>query len=154
MSATAETTINGRAYRLVKLPPLQAGRAALRLAQALAGALSQAEVIAPLLEAFKHAGKPADDAPIPDVKTRLGALLQDTPTILSALAGGVQKIDVDALYSVAEECVSGNLFTERKLGTAAETNAHFSEHPADLLPVMAWAVRENCAGFFGRGAQG
>lgn len=162
MNHTPATTINGTAYRVTKLPPLQAGRLAMRVAQALAGALADAEALAPLIASVKgRKGEPTKEAGAEDMLASVkgeatkavGAMFADTPRLLAAMAGGVQKIDADALYSAALECLAGNLFTAEKLPDENALNRHFSEHPADLLPVMVWALRENCSGFFGIGAR-
>jgi hypothetical protein len=79
--------------------------------------------------------------------SRLAALL-DSPELLAALAGGLGRLNTDALYDAGLSCMRGNLFASTKLTDDAALNRHFCECPADLFPVMAWALRVNCSGFF------
>lgn len=154
MTAILEKTINGRGYRLVKLPPLSAGRIATVVAQALAGALSDAATVSTLLGTLKN--RAAEKAPTEGVADSLAGkvldVLGDDAAVLSALAGGLQNVKVEALYRAAEECLVGQLFAEAKLHDRAAVERHFGDHPQDLFPVMVWALRENCTGFFGKGA--
>lgn len=136
------TTYGGVDYRLVKLPPKDAGRLALRVGQLLAAIAQDEGKVRILIEKAKGAG--AQNA-INDV---LGSA-----DLLAALAGGVAHIDSDKLYDIGLECVSGKLFAAEKLHDDATFNAHFQEHPRNMLPIMAWAIKENCAGFFGLGAK-
>jgi hypothetical protein len=137
MSTTATETIKGQQYRLVKLPPLQGGRVALRVAQLLAGVLADAQAAGQLFGAAT-------------VQEGAAKILTDNAGLVAALAGSVGKVDADALYSLALECIKPGLFTEHgKLADEHAINAHFAERPEALLLVLAWALRVNCAGFFG-----
>lgn len=155
MTAILEKTINGQAYRLVKLPPLSAGRVASIVAQALAGALSDASTVSTLLGTLKNraAEKAPEGDPVADTLAgKVLDVLGDDAAVLAALAGGLQNIKVDALYRAGEECLVGQLFADTKLHDRAAVERHFGDRPQDLFPVMVWALRENCTGFFGKGA--
>lgn len=155
MTAILEKTVNGQAYRLVKLPPLTAGRIATVVAQALAGALSDAATVSTLLGTLKNraAEKTAEPAAVADsLAGKVLDVLGDDAAVLSALAGGLQNVKVDALYRAGEECLVGHLFADAKLHDRAAVERHFGDRPQDLFPVMVWALRENCTGFFGKGA--
>lgn len=116
MTAILEKTINGRGYRLVKLSPLSAGRIATVVAQALAGALSDAATVSTLLGTLKN--RAAEKAPTEGVADSLAGkvldVLGDDAAVLSALAGGLQNVKVEALYRAAEECLVGQLFADTK----------------------------------------
>lgn len=143
MTATVTETIKGKSYRLVKLPPLQGGRLALRVGQLLAGALADAEAARAL---FGMASVSTEG----DVKASIAKLMQDNSGIVAALAGSVSKIDAGVLYDCALECVKAGLFSDDgKLADDNALNTHFAERPDALLLVLAWALRVNCAGFFG-----
>lgn len=146
------TTIKGQAYRLIKLDPLKAGRMATRVAQQLAGAVSDVDTIKGLIQS--HLDKKADGEQ--DTTEAQGNLakLMEAPQLLSALAGGVAKINAEELYDCALDCVRGNLFADRKLHDDTALNVWFAENPSHLLLVLAWALKVNCAGFFGLGGQG
>lgn len=134
MSATVRTTIRGADYALVKLDPLRGGRLAARVGQLLAAAFADQGAVSTLSDLLKNG---AD-----------GAL--DQPQLLAALAGGVRHLDADALYGIALEFTRGQVFAgQKKLHDDHAFNAHFAEHEDHLLLVLAWALRENCAGFFG-----
>lgn len=144
MSATVSETIKGHPYRLVKLPPLQGGRVALRVAQLLAGALTDLQAVQGLF-GLASGGTDAEA-----VKAGAAKLLADNAGLVAALAGSVSKVDADALYALALECLKPGLFSEHgKMGDEHALNAHFAERPEALLLVLAWALRVNCAGFFG-----
>lgn len=141
MSAFETTEIKGQAYKLAKLAPLQGGRLATRVAQQLASALDDVETIKGLVSGNREAVEGATN------------IIESQPQLLSALAGGVKRIDADALYDCAIECVRGNLFAESKLHDDHAFNDWFSRHPDHLILVLAWALKVNCAGFFGLGAR-
>lgn len=149
MSIDATESIRGQQYRLIKLDPLQAGRMATKVAQQLAGAMDDAEVIRSLIEGYQSQNEGEQEAqegsPL--------AMIMDTPKLLSALAGGIGKIDADGLYDCALECVRGRLFTDRKLHDDTALNAWFADRPDHLMLVLAWALKVNCAGFFGFGGK-
>lgn len=143
-------------YRLVKLPPKDAGRLALRVGQIMAALAQDKERVAVLITKAKSAmaagGTPADKA-----EAAKKAIFDDvigSSDMLAALAGSISNIDADKLYDIGLECVSGKLFAEHKLHDDTAFNAHFQEHPKNMLPIMAWAIKENCGGFFGLGAKG
>lgn len=143
MSIDVTETIKGQAYRLIKLDPLQGGRLATRVAQQLSGALGDVDTIRSLLE-----GRAASEG-VEKIAESL-----DTSKLLAALAGGVSKVDANALYDCALECVRGRLFcASGKLHDDHAFNAWFSEHPDSLLLVLVWALKVNCAGFFGLGGK-
>lgn len=146
---TVDTTIGSTAYRLIKLDPIKAGRVATRVASIMAAAADNAESVSALISAYRTRGEVPKDA---DALAKLAAV----PDLLAALAGGVAKVDTDALYDLALSCVRGQLFADRKLNTDEDFAAHFSkdEHAGDLLPVLGWALKENCAGFFGKLVRG
>ncbi|MNQ86647.1 hypothetical protein D3C85_1018460 [compost metagenome] len=78
----------------------------------------------------------------------------EAPQMLSALAGGIAKVNGEALFDCGLECIRGNLFAASKLHDDTAINQWFDEHPSHFLLVLAWALKENCAGFFGLGGQG
>ncbi|MNE52142.1 hypothetical protein D3C80_1468000 [compost metagenome] len=81
-------------------------------------------------------------------------MLNDQPRLLAAMAGGVAKINAEALYDCALQCVQGGrLFAASKLHDDHALNQWFAEHPDHLLLVLAWALKVNCAGFFGLGGK-
>jgi len=140
---TQTTTIRGMAYRLVKLNPIQGGRLALRVGTLIAAAAEDTSLIGELINA--HKGQEGSD--------KLASLV-DAPKLMQALAGGLAKLDADVLFDIGMQCIRGNLFTPtRKLHDDTAIDDHFGEHPDHMLMVMAWAIKENCAGFFGLGAK-
>lgn len=144
MTAQITHTIGGNPYRMLKLDAVRAGRIALRVGALLAGAVEGTEVIETLLKTYKDSRAKAD----------VLATLSDTPKLLQALAGGVAKLDTEALYDLGLQCVRGQVFTATaKLSDDDAINAWFDSHPADLYPVLAWAIKENCSGFFGIGGK-
>lgn len=153
MSIDATEIIRGQQYRLMKLDPLQAGRLATRVAQQLAGAMDDAEAIRSLIDGYQ-AQKASTEGAEGEQKDGPLALIMDTPKLLSALAGGIGKIDADGLYDCALECIKGRLFTDRKLHDDTALNAWFADRPDHLMLVLAWALKVNCAGFFGFGVKG
>lgn len=148
MGIDVTETIKGQQYRLIKLDPMQGGRLATRVAQQLAGALGDVETIKSLIEGYssQKEGGEGDMGPL--------ALINDQPRLLAAMAGGVSKINAEALYDCALQCVQGGrLFAAGKLHDDHAFNVWFSEHPDHLLLVLAWALKANCAGFFGLGGK-
>ncbi len=140
-------TIGGNAYRLMKLDAVKAGRIALRAGALLAAAVEGTAVIQTLIDAYKANQAGAETS-------GFAATLTDTPKLLDALAGGIAKLDAEALYDLALQCVRGQVFTaSSKLNDDDAISAWFESHPADLYPVLAWALKENCAGFFGIGGK-
>lgn len=136
-----DTKYGGQDYRLVKLAPKEAGRLALRIGKILAAVAQDEKTVETLIKRAQEAGAKAA------ITDMLGSA-----DLLAALAGGVANIDADALYDIGLECVNGRLFAGSKLHDDAAFNKHFAEHPKNMLPIMAWAIKENCAGFFGMGA--
>lgn len=136
------TTYGGQSYKLVKLAPKEAGRLATRLGKLLASLGKDEGMVVKLMSRAKDVGAQAAVADI------LGSA-----DIVSALAGGVANLDTDALYDIALACVDGKLFADSRLHDDAAFNKHFAEHPKNMLPIMAWAIKENCGGFFGFGAK-
>lgn len=150
MSKMEECEIKGQKYRLMKLSPLEGGRLATLVGRNLAGALD-GEAIKSLITGYaKH--KEAEEAGAEEAQAaeKLESML-DQAGMLSALAGGVARIDADQLYSQALACIRGNLFAEHKLHDDTAINLWFDERPSHLLPILAWALKVNCAGFFGLG---
>lgn len=133
--------IRGQTYRLMRLDPIKGGRLAMRVAKQLAAALGDVEAIQSLLSSKEKASEPSGNGAL--------SLLADQSKLVAALAGGVAKIDPDALYDCALECIRGRLFAEHKLHDDQAINAWFGEHPDHMLLVLAWALQVNCAGFFG-----
>lgn len=149
MSTDAVETIKGQYYRLIKLDPMQGGRLATRVAQQLAGALDDVEVIKSLIQGYAESKHAADGEPV----NPLG-LINDQPKLIAALAGGVSKINAEALYDCALQCIQGGrLFADRKLHDEHAINQWFSEKPDHMLLVLAWSLKVNCAGFFGFGGK-
>lgn len=148
MSIDAIQTIKGQPYRLIKLDPLRGGLMATRVAQQLAGAVSDAQTIKSLIKA-------ATDGDEVDAKTiDPMTILEDQSQLVVAMAGGITKIDAEALYQCAIECISnGRLFADHKLHDEMAINKWFAERPDHLLLVLAWALKVNCAGFFGLGGR-
>lgn len=147
-------TIKGQAYRLVKLDPLEGGLLATQVIQILAAAAGDAETIKSLIQSHldksKDATEPTDGQ---DVKSQLEKLME-APQLLSAMAGGVAKIDARALYALGLKAIRNQLFADRKLHDDTALNQWFEGRPDHLLLVMVWALRVNCAGFFGFGGRG
>ena len=146
MSIFVDQEIQGARYRLMRLPPRDAGRIALQVGQVLAAALANGEAVRGLVGLLGQA-KGEDDGKLLD-------LLKSDEALLSALAGQVAKLDAARLYDLGLECISnGRLFTQDgKLAQPEDVDAHFTEHPQRLFLVLAWALRVNAAGFFGKGA--
>jgi len=142
------TEIRGATYKLAKLDPIKAGRIATKVGVLLAAAAEDATGISALIEAYKNRAAPADGSDAAGLDA-----LMSTPKLLSALAGGVAKINADELYSLALDCVRGNLFADKKLHDDDALNAHFEDHPDRMFLVLAWALKENAAGFFGFGGK-
>lgn len=160
MTAIVTENIRGQDYKLIKLDPLEAGRLATKVAQNLAGALDDVEVIKSLIsssmlqkdeEAAKEGDQPDGDKK--DVSKML-AKLMETPQLISALAGGIAKVDAESLYDCALKCVRGRVFAVQKLHDDTAMNAWFAEHPDHLLLVLVWALKTNVAGFFAFGGKG
>lgn len=148
MSAIERETIRGTAYAVTRLDPLRGGRLAVKVGGILAAALADQGAIEQIVNAYRDSQKTPDVAP-----AALDGLLGQ-PQLLAALAGGVHKLDTDALYDAAMDFARGKLFAgDRKLHDDAAFNAHFTEHPDHLMLVLAWVLRVNCAGFFGLGGR-
>lgn len=147
-------TIKGQPYRLIKLDPLAGGRLATQVGQILAVAAGDVETIKSLIQSHIDRSKEAPEALAgEEAKTNLERLLE-APQLLAAMAGGVAKIDADALYEMGLKCIRNQLFADRKLHDDTALNQWFESRPDHLLLVMAWALKVNCAGFFGFGGQG
>lgn len=132
------TEIKGTAYAVARMDPLRGGRIAARVGRILAAALADSGGIADLISAYRNGA--ADQL--------------DEGKLIEALAGGMRGLDTDALYDAALEMCKGQVFAgERKLHDDTAFNAHFREQPDHLLPVLAWVLKVNCAGFFGLGAR-
>ena len=139
---TSETIIGSVPYRLFRLDPITGARVATRVATALAPALGDLDTVQSLIDTFK--AKPAEQS-----TGEAAAAMFSAPKLMAALAGGVAKVDADAIFDLGMQCVRGNLFADVKLASDDAFNAHFAEHEQNMLPVLVWAIRENCAGFFG-----
>jgi|GEM_PF-2596074 len=152
--AIATEQIKGQAYRLVKLDPIRGGRLATKVIQLLAVAVSDVGTIKDLVQAYMDR-KDGEETPKDGeaAKDRMKDLME-TPQLISAMAGGIGKIDADALYEIGLEFVRGNLFADRKLHDDLAFNQWFADHPDHLLLVLVWAIRVNCQGFFGLGGKG
>lgn len=150
MSKMEETEIKGQKYRLMKLSPLEGGRLATLVGRNLAAALD-GDSIKSLISGYAKR-KEAEAAGADEAKAaeKLEGML-DQANMLSALAGGVARINADELYSQALTCIRGNLFAEHKLHDDTAINLWFGDRPSHLLPILAWALKVNCAGFFGLG---
>lgn len=146
-------TIKGQAYRLVKLDPLEGGLLATQVIQILAVAAGDAETIKSLIQSHIENGKEAQVAEGQQAKSQLEKLME-APQLLSAMAGGVAKIDARALYTLGLKAIRNQLFADRKLHDDTALNQWFESRPDHLLLVMVWALRVNCAGFFGFGGRG
>ena len=150
MAIDATTEIKGQQYRLIKLLPMEAGRMATRVAQQLIGAAEDAEMVKTLISSYQKSQEPSEK------KEGAGVLsmLQNQHELLAAMAGGGSKINAEALYDCALDCVkSGRLFANSKLHDDHAFNSWFSEHPDHLLPVLVWALMQNCKGFFSLGGK-
>jgi hypothetical protein len=160
MTAIVTENIRGQDYKLIKLDPLEAGRLATKVAQNLAGALDDVEVIKSLIsssmlqkdeESDKEVEQPDGD------KKDVGKILEklmESPQLISALAGGIAKVDAESLYDCALKCVRGRVFAGQKLHDDNAINAWFADHPDHLLLVLVWALKTNVAGFFAFGGKG
>jgi hypothetical protein len=155
MTAIVTENIRGQDYKLIKLDPLEAGRLATKVAQNLAGALDDVEVIKSLISNHLSQAKEAI-ATEGEQKEAAGMLekLMDAPQLISALAGGIAKVDAESLYDCALKCVRGRVFAAQKLHDDVAINAWFAEHPDHLLLVLVWALKTNVAGFFALGGKG
>lgn len=146
-------TIKGQTYRLVKLDPLEGGLLATQVIQILAVAAGDAETIKSLIQSHIDNTKEGEVAEGQEVKGQLEKLME-APQLLAAMAGGVAKIDARALYTLGLKAIRNQLFADRKLHDDTALNQWFESRPDHLLLVMVWALRVNCAGFFGFGGRG
>lgn len=155
MTNIVSENIRGQDYKLIKLDPLEAGRLATKVAQNLAGALDDVEVIKSLISS-QLSQKQDEIATEGEQKEAAGVLerLMEAPQLISALAGGIAKVDAESLYDCALKCVRGRVFATQKLHDDTAMNAWFSEHPDHLLLVLVWALKTNVAGFFAFGGKG
>lgn len=155
MTNIVSENIRGQDYKLIKLDPLEAGRLATKVAQNLAGALDDVEVIKSLISS-QLSQKQDDIATEGEQKAAAGVLerLMEAPQLISALAGGIAKVDAESLYDCALKCVRGRVFAAQKLHDDTAMNAWFAEHPDHLLLVLVWALKTNVAGFFAFGGKG
>lgn len=154
MTAIVTENIRGQDYKLVKLDPLEAGRLATKVAQNLAGALDDVEVIKSLISS-QLSQKQDEIATEGEQKEAAGVLerLMEAPQLISALAGGIAKVDAESLYDCALKCVRGRVFATQKLHDDTAINAWFADHPDHLLLVLVWALKTNVAGFFAFGGK-
>lgn len=154
MTSSVNQTIKGQQYRLIKLDPLVGGRLATQVGQILAGAVGDVETIRSLIQS--HIDKSKDEAVEVAEAEAKGSLekLLEAPQLIAAMAGGVAKIDADAIYELGLTCIRGKLFADRKLHDDLALNEWFADRPDHLLLVLAWALKVNCSGFFGLGGQG
>lgn len=151
MSKMEECEIKGQKYRLMKLSPLEGGRLATLVGRNLAAALD-GDAIKSLISGYakrKEAAAQTGDQES-DAASKLESML-DESNMLAALAGGVARINADELYNQALTCIRGNLFADHKLHDDTAINLWFDDRPSHLLPILAWALKVNCAGFFGLG---
>lgn len=155
MTNIVSENIRGQDYKLIKLDPLEAGRLATKVAQNLAGALDDVEVIKSLISS-QLSQKQDEIATEGEQKEAAGVLerLMEAPQLISALAGGIAKVDAESLYDCALKCVRGRVFATQKLHDDTAMNAWFAEHPDHLLLVLVWALKTNVAGFFAFGGKG
>lgn len=155
MTNIVTENIRGQDYRLIKLDPIEAGRLATKVAQNLAGALDDVEVIKSLISS-QLSQKQDEIATEGEQKEAAGVLerLMEAPQLISALAGGIAKVDAESLYDCALKCVRGRVFAAQKLHDDTAINAWFAEHPDHLLLVLVWALKTNVAGFFAFGGKG
>lgn len=155
MTNIVSENIRGQDYKLIKLDPLEAGRLATKVAQNLAGALDDVEVIKSLISS-QLSQKQDDIATEGEQKEAASVLerLMEAPQLISALAGGIAKVDAESLYDCALKCVRGRVFATQKLHDDTAINAWFAEHPDHLLLVLVWALKTNVAGFFAFGGKG
>lgn len=155
MTNIVSENIRGQDYKLVKLDPLEAGRLATKVAQNLAGALDDVEVIKSLISS-QLSQKQDEIATEGEQKEAASVLerLMEAPQLISALAGGIAKVDAESLYDCALKCVRGRVFAVQKLHDDTAMNAWFAEHPDHLLLVLVWALKTNVAGFFAFGGKG
>lgn len=152
-NAVVSEVIKGQPYKLVKMDPLEGGRRATKVIQLLAAAVSDVNTIKDLVQAYmgrKGEAQPEEEGESAQEKIKN---LMETPQLISALAGGIGKIDADALYEIGLEFVRGNLFADRKLHDDLAFNNWFADHQDHLLFVLVWAIRVNCQGFFGFGGK-
>lgn len=146
MTVFVDQEIRGVKYRLTRLPMRDAGRVALRVGQVLAGALEDAKAVRGLVGMLNQAKDEGGEA------VKLLDLLKSDESLLAALAGGVAKLDAATLYDLGLECITGHLFGETgKLADNDAVDQYFATHQDHLFLVLAWALRVNCSGFFGKG---
>lgn len=152
---TETVVIKGQQYRLMKLSPIEGGRLATLVAQQLAGAL-EGGAIKELMQGYlkyKEAKDGQQEGAEQREEKSLLDMLMDDSAMLSAIAGGISKVNGEGLYQNALKCIRGNLFATAKLHDDNAINNWFAEHPDHLLLVLIWALRVNCAGFFGLGGK-
>lgn len=154
MSKMEECEIKGQKYRLMKLSPLEGGRLATLVGRNLAAALD-GDAIKGLIAGYAKRKEAEEQAKEQGLETQeaasnLESMLEES-NMIAALAGGVAKINADELYSQALTCIRGNLFADHKLHDDTAINLWFDDRPSHLLPILAWALKVNCAGFFGLG---
>lgn len=149
------TTIKGQQYRLIKLDPMRGGRMATRVAQHLAGALDDVKLIEQLIKTQLESAVPKEGEEPKEAsdKEDMLAKFMEAPQLLSAMAGGIGKVDGEALFDCGIECIRGNLFAASKLHDDTAINQWFDDHPSHFLLVLVWALKENCKGFFGLGGR-
>lgn len=155
MTIYVDEVIRGQQYRLMRLDPLEAGRLATKVAQNLAGALDDVEVIKSLISS--HLSQSKDKAATEGEQKDAAGMLEkmmEAPQLISALAGGIAKVDAENLYDCALKCVRGRVFAAQKLHDDTAMNAWFADHPDHLLLVLVWALKANVAGFFAFGGKG
>jgi len=154
MTNFATQTIKGQQYKLLKLDPLAGGRLATQVGQILAGAVGDVETIKSLIQSHIDRSK-EDSAVVADGEAK-GTLekLLEAPQLIAAMAGGISKINAEALYEMGLTCIRGKLFATHKLHDDTAMNEWFADRPDHLLLVLAWALKANCSGFFGFGGQG
>lgn len=141
MSDIKTLMIDGRKYQLVVMPPWQGAEFAAEVAGLLTGALASEAGEAKELSDMKSdisSGGMSDDM-IKRVTSMVMRILPHIkPKEFTALARQA--------FRGSDLSVGGDMLSEEGL-----FDQHFGKHRGDYFPVAIWAIKENCAGFFGGG---
>lgn len=140
-----------REYRICKMPPAMGGRFAARFAKVIAPAISEnREKITSMIRSSMGSEEESQG-----VEELIG---ENLDAIVDMLSGAVSSVDMDKLYDLGIEALQYESYAGGRKMTKDDTgqrhfNQWFTEHPADLFKVMAFAIRVNVSGFFAIGGQ-
>lgn len=125
-SSTKE--INGTKYKLLLMTPMEQ----------ITFSVKAAKHLAPIL---KDAG---------ELKGFIGGDKTELiEKILPKLSDALGSIDTEALCSLAEKAILGNLFAgNKKINDSDDFNQHLEENIENAFQLYIWAVKENAGVFF------